>query len=225
MLYPVNYDFGANWKTKIVPHLDKLKVKKAVRDGVNGYLSCWDNKDRYKANTCPANYSSKDGYAMLMMRKGDLYFEQLEKEGKLPKKYVKLKNSIHDEDDDDYHEQLFFMKQEIKESIYAWNKIKYDLESYYLSGSCHWYAPTFEWTLATLVEPKEKWTIRSSDKHTTVINKEHTKVFDLLYWANDDRLEHYVFGDPITNPDPTLGGKQAYLDSDEANEDNRDKDD
>ena len=35
MLYPINYDFGYNWDTKIVPYLTNSKIKKAIRKGVN----------------------------------------------------------------------------------------------------------------------------------------------------------------------------------------------
>src|SRR5437870_4235934 len=88
MQYPINYDFKENWKTKIVPHLDNPQVKKALRAGINDYLSGFPGNSKYKRNTCPANYSSKDGYAMLMDRKGEIYMEELLKNNKLPQKYL-----------------------------------------------------------------------------------------------------------------------------------------
>ena len=73
----------------------------------------------------------------------------------------------------------------------------------------------FNLTLARLVEPQEQRVIQEGDKHTTVINKSKTKVFDILYWAAfDNRLEHHIFNDPLTGEDdPTLGGLQTFLDS------------
>lgn len=94
-----------------------------------------------------------------------------------------------------------------------WKHIKYDIESYCLMGSCHSYAPTFQLTLARLVEPEEKWMVRTSDTHTTVINESKTKVFDLLYWAALGNLDKYLFGKDVVPNDETLGGKQAYIDS------------
>ena len=38
MSYPINYDFGINWDTRIKPHLDNPKIKKAIQKGVNDYL-------------------------------------------------------------------------------------------------------------------------------------------------------------------------------------------
>ena len=205
-MYPINYDFGANWKSKIVPHLDNPKIKKALRTGINDYLLNFPGNDKYKKNTCPAKYSSNDGYCMLMDRKGEMYIEELAKNNKLPKKYLNLKNNK------DYCMELFFMEEDIKKPLYQWKNIKYDLESYFLSGSCYSYAPTFELTLAKLVEPNEKWMVRVGENHATVINKEETKIFDLLYWAAlGGRLNNYMFGDELEEIDETLGGKEAYF--------------
>lgn len=226
MQYPINYDFGKNWNT-IIPYLDHPEIKKAIRDGVNDYLSNWDNGERYRINTPPAKYSSKDGYCMLMDRKRDLKFDELRSNKLLPESYLDKEKKLNDRnsDSDRGYTTLWKMKDKILKEYFTWDKIKYDLESYYLSGSCHSYAPTFELTLAKLVLPNEEWSIQSSDKHTTVINKDKTKVFDLLYYCNDDRLENYLFGDTlkvdddftegeqIKVDDPTLGGKDAYIDS------------
>lgn len=232
MQYPINYDFGANWKSNIVPYLDNPIIKKAIRVGINDYLYGFPGNKKYKANTCPADYSSRDGYDMSMCRKFDIYLEKLEKEGKLPKKYVDLKirdvkwsteivtdSSDSEEDYEDVGLMLFEMKEKMKSTLYQWKNIKYDLESYHLSGGCHSYAPTFEIALARLVEPDEKWMVRTSDKHSTVINESETKMFDFLYWGAFGELDKYMFGDECIH-DETFGGKQAYLDtSDESSMD------
>lgn len=211
MIYPTNYDFGANWKSKIVPHLDDPRIQKSLQIGIDHYLSGFPSNEKYKENTCPANYSSNDCYAMLMDKKGEIYLDSLAKEGKLPKEYINLKTKLDNEDDD--LDLLFEMEEEIKSPLYEWQNIKYDLESYYLSGSCYSYAPTFELTLARIVEPEEKWLVRTSDKHSTVINDKNTKVFDLLYWACYGDINEYMFGNKVETPDDTLGGKDAYLDT------------
>lgn len=217
MQYPINYDFGANWVEKIVPHLDDPRIKKALRVGINDYLSLYPGNKKYKANTCPATYSSRDGYCMLMDRKSKNYIKQLKRDGKLPKKYILLKRKLASgecsDDDDDICTQLFYMEESMTKHLHQWKNIKYNLESYCLFGSCHSYAPTFELTLARLVEPNEEWIIKTSDIHTTVINKSKTKVFDLLYWAAFADINHYMFGDQVEEYDETMGGKRAYLDT------------
>lgn len=90
MIYPINYDFSKNWDTKIKPFLDDPKVIRALTRGVNGYLANWPNQKKYKKNTCPANYSSKDGYMMLMDRKRELKMKELRKAKQLPQDFLDL---------------------------------------------------------------------------------------------------------------------------------------
>lgn len=216
MKYPINYDFGTNWDTKIKPVLDNPILLTALKKGVDDYLSNYPRKRKYKKNTCPASYSSTDGYYMLMERKREELLEQLRKEKKLPKKFLKIekrwKNNYEDEDYDDTIDQKYIdILEETLAPYFTWNKIKYNYESYWLHLSCHSYAPTFELTLARLVEPEEEWRVRAGEKHSTVINKNNTKVFDLLYWCLDGRIENHMFGDHISKPDKTLGGKTAFI--------------
>ena len=221
--YPINYDFGKNWTSKIVPFLKHEKILKAIKEGVNDYLSMFPAcEEKYKKNTAPACYSSMDWYdCILMDRKREIKFKQLSKLNVLPKKYLLLEEKAKKIDTDTSEGEnlwikLMEMKDEILEPYFSWENIWRNPESYILAGSCHYYAPTFELTLAQLVEPEEEWLVRSDEKHTTVINKSHTKTFDLLYWAYNGRLEHYMFGDKLTEKaknDKTLGGKEAYLDS------------
>ena len=211
MKYPINYDFGLNWHSNVVPHLNNPTVKKSLQIGIDHYLSGFPGNAKYKLDTCPATYSSNDCHAMLMSRKCEIYMDTLEKQGKLPKEYMDLKAKL-DKDEDDFM-LLFEMEEEITKPLYEWKNIKYDLESYYLCGSCHSYAPTFELTLARIIEPDEKWMVRTSNKHSTVINHNQTKIFDLLYWAYFGDINNYMFGDKIKKIDNTLGGKGAYLDS------------
>jgi hypothetical protein len=203
--FPTNFDFGKHWKTKIVPHLDNPSVQAAIRKGVYHFSG-----RRYKRGTPPASYTSSDAYAMKIMRLKQNLIEKMRKENKLPAKYFELKEM---EDDDEVEEMFFEARNKILDPHFTWDKICNNLESYVLFHGCHSWAPTFELTLARLVEPEEKWIVMSSKKHSTVVNKSGTKCFDLLYWQIDGRLENYLFGDPITADDETLGGKQAWLDA------------
>lgn len=219
MEYPLNYKFGENWQSTIVPHLDNPRVLRSLQRGIDDYMKNFPTcGKRYKKDTCPANYSSLDKYYMLMDRKCRIYIKELKKNGKLPQEYIDLKNKIkeynsedsEEYDVDDYCFQLLCLENKITKHLYKWNNIKYDLGSYVLWGSSHSYAPTFELTLANLVLPDEKWRVRRGNRHTTVIDEKGNKVFDLIYWALDGRLENHVFGDPVRKEDPTLGGRIAY---------------
>src|SRR5438094_804228 len=131
MKYPINYDFGKNWETKIKPFLDHPLIKKAIRKGVNDYLSNFPTKKRYKKNTPPADYSSKDAYAMIMDRKRKNLFKKLKESNKISKEYLEFKKKLSDNadssDEDDWI-ILFEMKEEILDPYFTWDKIKYDLE-------------------------------------------------------------------------------------------------
>ena len=223
--YPTNFDFGKHWQTKIVPHLNNKKLLNAIRKGVNSYLAGFPAcKKRYRKDTAPAYYTSSDGYYMLMDRKNEEMLEKLRNENKLPEKYLRLESKIAEMDQEEYEEddvgcklqeRLWRMKDKILKPYTDWNAICNDLETYVLMHSCHWWAPTFELILAKLVEPDEKWHVRIGEKHSTVINKDDTKCFDLLYWAHN-RLYNHVFNDPLPDDalnDCTLGGRQAYIDS------------
>lgn len=147
--------------------------------------------------------------------------EKLRTEGKLPRRYLKLEKQWEEagELEFDLISQLDYkiikIKREIFKPYLGWHAIKYNLESYLLFRGCHEWAPTFELTLAKLVEPDEEWYVRSGERHSTVINKSETKVFDLLYWRVG-RIENYMFGDPLKDDviaDTTFGGKLAFINS------------
>ncbi len=203
-MLPQNYDFGAHWATQIVPHLDSPAMQCAVRECADSYLATFPDSEReYKPNTPLACYSSCDYYYMIMNRKEELFLQSAE----LPPRYLALQQ--HDEDD----EEMWELHDQIVEPVHAWSNIKHALESYYLLRACHWFAPTVMLTLARLVEPAERWIIRTGPKHTTVVNRTGTRVFDLIYWGLDGRLEHYLFGDNVREHDASLGGKLAFANS------------
>ena len=161
-----------------------------------------------------------------MERREEILLKQLRKEMKLPKEYLQLERKVKkaEDDDDEYWIELMDMKDEILKPYFSWDNIKEDLETYYLSGSCHWANRTYGLALARLVEPTEKWRVLSGKQHTTIINKNNTKIFDLLYWGINGRLENHMFGDKIKKQDPTFGGKSAYgnalIDDNDDNDDN-----
>jgi hypothetical protein len=213
MEYPINYDFGKNWN-KIKHHMDNPLIKK----GVNKYLKDQGFIVKYVENTAPVKYSSRDSYVTLLDRRFEII-----KDKKLPKKWYDIEKKFVkacDENDgvmNEYSLLMFEIENEVREKYFSWENEKYNLESYDFVGACHWWAPTFCLTLAKLVEPLEDWIVRYGLNHTTVVNKEKSKVFDIAFWCIDDRLENYIFGTKLDKKgkDPTLGGKQAYIDSEE----------
>lgn len=186
MRYPVNYNFGKNWKKKIVPILDDPKMIRAVKRLKRNYIAyikrAYQCKNCY-VDDCPSHFSSNDSHDMIEMEKDDQLIEQLRKDGKLTKKFIKIEKkykNCNEEDADDIFEEYEDVKEDLLQEYHEWSYQKYQLESFFMCGGCHLHAPTIGLTMAKLVEPNEHWKIRTSDDHTTVINKEQTKVFDLL---------------------------------------------
>lgn len=216
VVYPANYDFGKYWKTEVVQHLEDPSIKKSITKGVDLYYKdrLIPIKKKYDpSKPCPASYCTSDAYVTLTDRIRDNIIKILGEKNLLPQEFIDARSAPEDlsESEDDFCR----LYEEITQPYLDWEEIKYNLESYVLYHSCWAWAPTFELTLARLVEPEEEWRVREGAKHATVINKTNTKVFDLLYWAIDGRLENYMFGDtiPFSQRDPTRGGKMAYIDS------------
>jgi len=210
-----NYDFGANWKTRIVPHLDSPAVQHAVRKCAERYIANFPQCTKvYRPGTPLACYSSTDWYLTVMERKSELYL--IKNSSNLPARYMELDR---DHDTDERADEWFALREHILAPLYDWNNIKHDIESYHIVGACHWCAPTVMLTLARLVEPAERWRVRMGQDHTTIVNREHTRVFDLVLWGIDGRIEHHLFGDALVEPrDPSLGGNLAYANSAPSNE-------
>jgi len=70
---------------------------------------------------------------------------------------------------------------------YLANYEKTHMDAYRPFGNCHWLNPTFGLTLANIVMPNETWSVRSSSYHTTIVNDNNTKIFDILYFDENDK--------------------------------------
>jgi hypothetical protein len=147
---------------------------------------------------------------MLMDRKAEQYLKRI----KVPARFAELR-AMMDNDDNDTLEVFLELEAQLTEPIRQWSNIKHNLESYYIVQACHWFAPIVMLTLAQLVEPNERWLVRYGTHHTTVINRSVTRIFDLICWGNDGRIENYLFGDDIKEDDMTFGGKRASVLSNE----------
>jgi hypothetical protein len=50
-------------------------------------------------------------------------------------------------------------------------------------------SPTFGLTLAKIIYPNEKWIVKKGFHHTTIVNKNETLVFDILYFDENDEMK------------------------------------
>jgi hypothetical protein len=204
--YPQNYDFGKNWQTQVVPHLEKPAIKKAIRAGIKSYFKFVAPKNRrhYKKDTVPASYSSCDWWASRIWKRESKLMLDHEAKNILPRNLIYKEGCNGDR----------FMKRRDKylQQFFNWETLKHEIGSYVLHNGCFDWAPTFELELAKLVEPHEKWSVREGSHHCTVINSDESRVFDLNYWAlTGSRYDRFIDEEQVEEKDTTLGGKAAFI--------------
>jgi hypothetical protein len=229
---PMNYDFCKNWNYLLshikTDHMQKIIIKslKEFREN-NITINSEYKRSVYKPQKhVPSDFSRGDRMCMIDEIKYELFVDEIKKNKQLPEIYYKiekrintLKTKVIDDDDDNLInkiEELEYKLEKITRKMYN-DKFTLDvklnrIESYIVSGACHWWNKYFCYELAKLACPDETWYVREAEKHTTVINREHTKIFDILYWSLDERLENYIKGINENN-DVTLGGHLAYEES------------
>ena len=196
----INYNFEENWYDIIVPLLDTPKVKNAIKRGILDYMNESLNPTvKFKSyqniydylnnihgkyyltkNSAPSDYSSLCTEHQCEWETN--LVEKLENDGM----NIQFNYDETSQDNEKYRNVL---------EPYVKHYKKTHMDSYCLWGGCHWWNPTFGLTLAKIVMPNEKWRVRSSEYHTTIVNCGDTKIFDILYYDKDDE---------------TFGGCKAY---------------
>lgn len=180
----MNYDFKENWNDIVLPLLTHTSVKRSIKKGLNKFIKDGQSyEDTYDIKKCPASYCSNDGWVTYIEDfKEQLTNKFLEtgylKQEPIPKEGVEYEECPEYLEYEKYRDELLepFIKHHEKTSLRA----------YQVFGACHWWNPTFSLTLAKLIYPNEKWTTLSGEYHTTVVNREKTLVFDILYFDEND---------------------------------------
>jgi len=189
---PTNYNFKENWYDVIVPLLNTPKVKNAIKKGILGYMNnerceCTPKLRSFKweKNSSPADYGSISDKEEEW--ENDL-IDKLEETNMIKHfpwdNYVDKKKA-NTNPDLEYAEYREDYLDPILEP-YINNYKKTHMDSYTLIGGCHWWNPTFCLTLAKIVMPNEKWHPKTSEYHTTIVNSDNTKIFDILYFDETD---------------------------------------
>ena len=215
---PINYNFNEHWYDIIVPLLNTTKVKNAIKKGILGYMNRSCNPDvKFKSyqniydylnnihgkyylniNSSPSDYSSC--ITEIEVEWENNLLEKLEDSGVIKPfpwdNYDDYKKSVTNPELEYEIYRTEYLDPILEPYVNHYKKTHID--SYCLIGGCHWWNPTFGLTLARIVLPNEKWKVRSSEYHTTIVNEEETKIFDILYYIKDD---------------DTFGGNRAYENS------------
>lgn len=199
----MNYDFKTNWNDVILPLLSLPKVKKSIKKGIISYINdgnCYEDII-YNPNKCPAFYERGDGWAVYIDDYEEKLTEKLLETGFLKKDENEPLTNDNGEFDDYLESDNYIIyenyKQELIKPFIKYHE-KTSLRAYQMFGACHWWKPTFGLTLAKIIYPNEKWVVKRGEYHTTIVNKNATLVFDILYFDENDEMK---------------GGKQAIIDA------------
>lgn len=201
----MNFDFATHWETICLPLvLYNTKVKNSIRQAKLKFLPHTMMGMTYSPHKCLASYGQSDAWSIYMDEfKETLENKLLELGILLPdsnKPPESASNDVFDAYFSDEHPNYLLYeayKNRIMEPFIRHHE-KTALRSYQMSMSCHWSNPTFGLTLAKHVCPLENWHVRKGPHHTTVVNADETKVFDILYFDPED---------------PTFGGALAIKNS------------
>ena len=191
----MNYDFRNNWESIIVPHLRTKSIRKAIRTAIETYIrEAEDHRgpDKYDPTLCPAEWSIGDSYWTHEHDFIDNKTEELIKAGML-RKPTKREKDPWSKKYDAYEEYI-----NITMEPYVSHFRKYSLEAHQPYSTCHWWNRYFGIALAKIVLPEEVWIVIEGPIHTTVVNSERTRIFDILYYDENDC---------------SLGGKDALKDA------------
>lgn len=190
----MNYNFKDNWSDVILPLLSLPKVKKSIKKGIITYINdgnCF--KDTiYNPDKCPAFYQRGDAWAVYIDEYEDKLTEKFLETGMLKKDENEPSTNDNGEMDNyfytpNYDKYLNYKNEIIKPFIKHHEKTS--LRAYQMFGACHWWNPTFGLTLAKIIYPNEKWVVKRGEYHTTIVNKNETLVFDILYFDENDKMK------------------------------------
>jgi hypothetical protein len=216
-----NYDFGEHWDTKILPHLQTPQFEKLFRR-IKRKSKVAKVNDYLKKDISPVLLSGTCAFCTLT---GRLIRYELDHQERMTKKekrlYKKYQSSAKD---DQGSEKCWDVYNELEDSILSrinlnWDTNKDHLAFYIPMGQCFLWNRYFGLWLAKKLYPKENWVVEESEEHCTVVCHKSKRIFDILYWSLDKRLEDYCkyhagqWGYKklkYSSKDVSLGGKDAY---------------
>jgi hypothetical protein len=185
----------------VLPLISLPIVQKSIKKGIQSWIKSQggDCSEEYCKGKPPADYQRGDGWAEDLENFKEGIAKDLISTGFLKEYETKLDSDgfiDEDLDSEEFWKYCEYRDAALEPFVKYYEKTS--LRAYQMYGACHWWNPTFCLTLAKLIYPTETWLVQRGKEHTTVVNKNKTLVFDILYF------------DPA---DPTLGGANALAKS------------
>lgn len=228
-----NYDFGRNWAKVVHVLKTNAQLLENLQNEMAYYMFKLPHQTKYtrfedfkqaNPNIPPYDIMSNDGYATIIL---DLLNEitstrnnpnvsqcYWRRHDMLLNKMDQMENH-GDQKEYEKSAEAYFAHWDKLEDIcqLSWKTNPYFIAHWVPFGQCHLFNSCFSYSLAKLMFPDYAWQVVSCDEHTTVLCIKERKVFDILYWGCDCRLEDVVNWTYLNAPkeykcqDNTLGGK------------------
>ncbi len=218
-----NYDFGHKWN-KVFPHLKTKEFKRKFQSIEKKHKRFYPKSNMGMGYNHPPVYMGRGHYCDIIMDLTEYerdHPERLTKREKfLLKEGERLSKLEEKEDTEELNMTFNLLEKYIEVRLGLDWQHNQDHPIFYIPmGECFLWNRYFGLWLAKKVCPKEKWVVEQSKEHCTVICHESKRIFDILYWSLEGRLEDYCkyhAGQTdwkklrYTSKDKTLGGKEAY---------------
>ena len=181
----MNYNFKENWESVIVPHLRTKIIRDSIKKTIESYIQTAlkpNGESVYKSSLPPASWSSGDSWYCILENFERTKLIELIKLG-----VIRDISETEKRDRKLYNEYYKYVNKSMKPYVKHFKT--YSMESHQVFGTCHWLNPIFGLTLARLICPMDNWVIISGINHTTIVNVDRSKVFDILrFYENDSDL-------------------------------------
>ena len=189
----MNFDFGQHWDTRIVPLLTTRSIKQCITKAINNFLKDYKPDLKYDKTGAPAWFISiSDFYAQAHLDYQNKISAELVKAGQ-------FEEQDEDEDWEDYYDH--YLKEKVRPYMDHFERT--NIASYQCMGGCFYWNTTFGLQMARLIEPFEDWRVLRNAWHATVVNRDRTKVFDILYYNQNDATRGGAFAiSEATRTDP-----------------------
>ena len=200
-MYRMNFDFGKHWDTRIVPLLSTRDIKSSITKTINLYLK-YEHPGRL--------YDKKHAPAWYILENDDYKKAYAEYETNITAELMAAGQLREKKDEESIDQYNIYTKRKLQPYLEHFERT--NMAAYRCNKSAWIYWNTnVGFDLANLVEPNEGWRVVGNPWYATIVNKDSTKVFDLLsYNEQDDTRGGAAAIAEATRTDPRPTGYPQY---------------
>lgn len=171
----MNFDFGKHWDTRIVPLLSTRDIKISITKTMKHYLKYEHPGRLYDKKHAPAWHISED----------DSYTKALaEYETKITAELMAAGQLREEKNFESTEQYSAYIKRQVQPYLDHFERT--NIAAYQCKSAWVYWTPNVGLDLAELLEPTGGWRVIGNPWYATIVNKDSTKVFDLLAYNKED---------------------------------------